>query len=50
MAPPHPLNERQAKARSLSEGLVRTRTTALLSVDETDRALERSITYRGPGR
>jgi hypothetical protein len=31
-------------------GLVRTRTTALLSVDETDRALERSITYRGPGR
>src|SRR5437899_565844 len=31
-------------------GLVRTRTTALLTVEETDRALEKSITYRPPGR
>jgi uncharacterized protein with GYD domain len=31
-------------------GLVRTRTTALLTVDETDRALEKSVSYRGPGR
>ena len=30
-------------------GLVRTRTTALLTVEETDRALEKSITYRPPG-
>lgn len=31
-------------------GLVHTRTTALLTVEETDRALERSISYRAPGR
>jgi uncharacterized protein with GYD domain len=31
-------------------GLVRTRTTALLTVEETDRALEKSINYRAPGR
>ncbi|TMJ53832.1 MAG: GYD domain-containing protein [Alphaproteobacteria bacterium] len=30
-------------------GLVRTRTTALLTVEETDRALERTINYRPPG-
>jgi hypothetical protein len=31
-------------------GLVRTRTTALLTVEETDRALEKTVNYRAPGR
>jgi uncharacterized protein with GYD domain len=31
-------------------GLVRARTTALLTVEETDRALEKSVNYRAPGR
>jgi uncharacterized protein with GYD domain len=31
-------------------GLVRTRTTALLTVEEVDRALEKSVNYRAPGR
>ena len=31
-------------------GLVRTRTTALMTVEEVDRALERTINYRAPGR
>lgn len=30
-------------------GLVRTRTTALMTVEEVDRALEKSISYRPPG-
>lgn len=30
-------------------GLVRTKTTALLSVEETDRALAKKLNYRGPG-
>jgi uncharacterized protein with GYD domain len=30
-------------------GLARTRTTALLTVEETDRALEKSTSYRAPG-
>ena len=30
-------------------GLVRTKTTALLTVDEADRALSRKISYSGPG-
>src|SRR5467141_3073910 len=30
-------------------GLVRTRMTGLVSVEETDRALEKSINYRAPG-
>ena len=30
-------------------GLARTRTTALLSVEETDRALSKKLTYRPPG-
>jgi len=30
-------------------GLVRTKTTALLSVEETDRALAKKYNYRGPG-
>jgi uncharacterized protein with GYD domain len=30
-------------------GLVRTRTTALLSVEETDRALSKKLAYRPPG-
>jgi uncharacterized protein with GYD domain len=31
-------------------GLVRTRTTALMTVEEVDRALEKSVNYRAPGR
>ena len=31
-------------------GLVRTTTTPLLSVEETDRALEKKINYRAPGQ
>ena len=31
-------------------GLVRTKTTALLTVEETDKALQKSVTYRAPGR
>jgi uncharacterized protein with GYD domain len=31
-------------------GLARTRTTALLTVEETDTALEKSVNYRAPGR
>jgi uncharacterized protein with GYD domain len=30
-------------------GLVRTRTTALMSVEEVDRALEKTVNYRPPG-
>jgi uncharacterized protein with GYD domain len=30
-------------------GLARTRTTALMTVEEVDRALEKTINYRGPG-
>jgi uncharacterized protein with GYD domain len=32
-----------------STGLVRTRTTALLTVEETDRALAKKLNYRAPG-
>lgn len=32
-----------------ASGLVRTRTTALMTVEEVDRALEKSISYRPPG-
>ena len=31
-------------------GLVRTKTTALLSVEETDKALQMAVAYRGPGK
>jgi uncharacterized protein with GYD domain len=31
-------------------GLVRTRTTALMTVEEVDRALEKGVNYRAPGR
>jgi len=31
-------------------GLVRTKTTPLITVEEADRALQKSVTYRGPGR
>src|SRR5215472_6661719 len=31
-------------------GLVRTRTTALLTVEEVDQALAKSVNYRAPGR
>ena len=33
-----------------SSGLLRTKTTPLLTVEETDRALEKTIEYRPPGR
>jgi len=33
-----------------STGLVRSRTTALMTVEEVDRALEKSVNYRAPGR
>ena len=33
-----------------STGLVRTRTTALMTVEEVDRGLEKSVSYRPPGR
>jgi len=33
-----------------STGLVRTRTTALMTVEEVDRALEKTVNYRAPGR
>jgi uncharacterized protein with GYD domain len=42
-----------ASALSLSvsaSGLVRTKTTPLLSVEETDKALAKSANYRAPGR
>ncbi len=32
-----------------ASGLARTRTTALLTVEEVDRALEKSVDYRAPG-
>ena len=32
-----------------ASGLVRTRTTPLMTVEETDRALEKSVSYRPPG-
>jgi uncharacterized protein with GYD domain len=31
-------------------GLVRTRTTALMTVEEVDQALAKSVSYRAPGR
>ncbi|HYB11103.1 MAG TPA: GYD domain-containing protein [Alphaproteobacteria bacterium] len=31
-------------------GLIRTRTTPLLTVEETDRALQKNVTYRPPGK
>jgi uncharacterized protein with GYD domain len=31
-------------------GLVRTKTTALLTVEEVDKALQKNVSYRGPGR
>jgi uncharacterized protein with GYD domain len=31
-------------------GLVRTKTTPLITVEEADRALQKNVTYRGPGR
>lgn len=33
-----------------ASGLVRLRTTPLLTVEETDKALQKSVTYRAPGR
>jgi uncharacterized protein with GYD domain len=41
-----------AAALSLSvsaTGLVRTKSTALLTIEETDRALTKKVNYRGPG-
>jgi uncharacterized protein with GYD domain len=31
-------------------GLVRTKTTVLLTVEETDKALQKKIAYKGPGK
>jgi uncharacterized protein with GYD domain len=31
-------------------GLVRTKTTVLLTADEIDAAMKKSVTYRGPGK
>jgi uncharacterized protein with GYD domain len=42
-----------ASALSLAvsaSGLVRTKTTPLLTVEETDKALAKSVSYRAPGR
>jgi uncharacterized protein with GYD domain len=40
-----------ALATSVSAtGLVRTKTTPLLTVEETDQALAKTIKYRGPGK
>jgi uncharacterized protein with GYD domain len=33
-----------------ASGLVRTKTTPLLTVEEVDKALAKNINYRGPGR
>jgi len=33
-----------------ASGLVRTRTTPLLTIEEADEALRKSVTYRGPGK
>jgi uncharacterized protein with GYD domain len=33
-----------------ASGLVRTRTTPLMTVEEVDRALAKSLNYRAPGR
>jgi uncharacterized protein with GYD domain len=33
-----------------ASGLVRTRTTALMTVEEVDAALAKSVSYRAPGR
>ena len=33
-----------------ASGLLRTKTTALLTVEETDRALAKTVAYRAPGR
>ncbi len=45
--------QRQAAALGIAvsaTGLVRTRTTALMTVEEIDRALEKTVNYRAPGR
>jgi uncharacterized protein with GYD domain len=34
----------------MATGLTRVRTTALLTVEEVDRALARKLTFRGPGQ
>ena len=33
-----------------ASGLVRTRTTPLLTIEETDQALKKSVKYRAPGK
>jgi len=33
-----------------ASGMVRTRTTALMSIEEVDRALTKSVSYRPPGK
>ena len=42
-----------ASALSLAvsaSGLIRTKTTPLLTVEEADKALQKSVTYRAPGK
>jgi hypothetical protein len=34
----------------MGNGMVRVRTTPLLTVEEVDRALARKLTFRGPGQ
>ncbi len=46
-------NNVSASAASLAisaTGLARTKTTVLLTVEETDQALQKSVSYRAPGR
>ena len=46
-------NNVSASALSLAisaAGLVRTKTTVLMTVEETDEALQKSVSYRAPGR
>jgi uncharacterized protein with GYD domain len=33
-----------------ASGLVRTKTTPLITIEETDRALQKNVNYRAPGR
>jgi len=50
---PEPVDAVSATALALgasATGLVRTKTTALLTVEETDQALQKNISFRAPGQ
>jgi len=47
---PDPVSAAAISLAVSASGLVRTKTAALLTVEETDQALARSIDYRPPGR